>query len=112
MRPAQVRMFAAGMFVGAALVAVLATPVAKADPELAEPVVDYAITHEPSICLSLDKYPSVPGLMAAYGYAMTDGLSVTDSATAVTLAVMDGCPDHEPILERFITIYAGTGVAA
>lgn len=96
------RGFIAGFFAGSGVVAVLATPVAKADPPA---VVDYALDHALEICGGLQLYPSVPGLIGTYVQAVDrDGLSDTDALAAVNLAVDSVCPQHVPALQRFNAI--------
>ena len=96
------KVFAAGIMTGALIVAgtIVAAP-GKADVT-ANDVAVYAV----AVCGALDDDPSVAtvvGLGLALG---SEGYSGYDSGTIIGLAVMQRCPEYEPVLRRFAEIFA------
>jgi len=115
MRTDTVRAFALGIITGSFLTAgvVMLTAPAKADPQITDELLSYAVDEEPFVCRSLAHTPTVGQLMdVLVTVSERDSLSAADTGTVVTLAVADGCPQYMPVLKRFVAIYAPNGATA
>lgn len=78
----------------------------------ADPGDDYASRHAAQVCSALDRKPTVPGVVEVLHTIQSHGLSGHDSGVALADSVIWICPDHVPLLERFVDQYGKPGVAA
>jgi hypothetical protein len=88
-------LWAACAIIGAALAAS-----AKADP-----ADDFARAHAADVCITLDDYPSVAGLIGVMQGVADSGLSDHDAALAVTESITYVCPIHRHLLREFAAYY-------
>lgn len=89
----------------AIVIAGLASPYARADS-----VDDVVARFGVEVCVVLDEYPTVPGLVGVMqGVEDSTGLSARESGEAVALSVLYICPIHRPVLDAFAQQY-GSGV--
>lgn len=84
-------------------VLLMAAPKAKAD---ADPVaVAYAAHFADAVCWTLTKHDTNSGVLGVLAAIKEDGLTTSQAAYAVTLSVMDVCPQQQYVLDRFIDRY-------
>ena len=82
----------------------LSTPQAKAEP--IDPVaVAYAAHYADAVCVTLDDFPNLNGILGLISAIRDDGLTAGQAGAAIGLSVAEVCPRHEPILEAFINRY-------
>lgn len=93
-----------GMIAGSFLTAglVFAIP-AKAEPDAA--VVAYAATYGAAVCSVLDDYPTVDGVVGVGQAIMEDGLSAYQAGGVIGLSVIEICPRHTGLMNRFARVY-------
>lgn len=79
---------------------------AHADP--VEPQVrNYATIAASAVCTTLDKYPTLPGVSGTVQAVADDsGFTVTQAAQVVSISVINVCPRHIPLLQRFVATWA------
>jgi hypothetical protein len=78
-----------------------------APPAHADPVSNYAAIVAPAVCTTLDTYPTVAGVTGVLAGVVEDsGFSYYDAGQIVATAVIDECPRHLPLLQKFIAVYA------
>ena len=95
---------------GALLVAVLVLTSCSGgdDPETsdADPVaVAYAAHFADAVCWTLTNHDTNSGVLGVLAAIKEDGLTTSQAAYAVTLSVMDVCPQQQYVLDRFIDRY-------
>ena len=84
-------------------VLLMAAPKAKAD---ADPVaVAYAAHFADAVCWTLTNHDTNSGVLGVLAAIKEDGLTTSQAAYAVTLSVMDVCPQQQYVLDRFIDRY-------
>ena len=84
-------------------VLLMAAPKAKAD---ADPVaVAYAAHFADAVCWTLTNHNTNSGVLGVLAAIKEDGLTTSQAAYAVTLSVMDVCPQQQYVLDRFIDRY-------
>ena len=84
-------------------VLLMAAPKAKAD---ADPVaVAYAANFADAVCWTLTNHDTNSGVLGVLAAIKEDGLTTSQAAYAVTLSVMDVCPQQQYVLDRFIERY-------
>lgn len=101
------KVFAAGIITGALIVAgtIVAAP-GKAEVTQRD-VAIYAV----AVCGALDESPSV-GTVVGLGLGLGDqGYSGYDAGQIIAIAVMQRCPEYEPVLRRFSELFAPEQVA-
>jgi hypothetical protein len=73
----------------------------------AEPIDNYAAINAGRICATLDDYPTIAGVTGVLQAVMEDsGFGPYDAGRTVATAVMASCPEHLPVLQRFVAVYA------
>ena len=60
----------------------------------------------PNICVALDRDPRVGTVVSLVGALVADGWSPYESGGIIAEVVLRGCPEHEPVLQRFIDEFA------
>jgi hypothetical protein len=86
---------------GMILPSLLFAPPAKADP-----VSNYTAIAAPAVCGTLDAYPTVAGVTGVLeGVVQDSGFGYYDAGLVVAAAVINECPRHLPLLQRFIAVY-------
>jgi hypothetical protein len=84
-------------------VLLMAAPKAKAE---ADPVaVAYAAHFADAVCWTLTNHDTNSGVLGVLAAIKEDGLTTSQAAYAVTLSVMDVCPQQQYVLDRFIDRY-------
>lgn len=111
MRTPVVKAFSLGMIAGSFLTAgtlVFAFP-AKAEPDAS--VVAYAATYGAAVCSVLDDYPTISGVIGI-GQAITeDGFSMYQAGQVIGLSVLEICPRHTGLMNRFMDAFDEQAVA-
>jgi len=104
-RRTTIRAFSLGIVCGGFLTAgTIAAFPAKANPDT---LADIAVQEEPYICNTLALKPTVSNLVTVLAAVQAaEHLSMSDTGEVVTYAILDGCDQFVPILNRFIAIYA------
>ena len=88
---------------GLAVALLMAAPKAKAE---ADPVaVAYAAHFADAVCWTLTNHDTNSGVLGVLAAIKEDGLTTSQAAYAVTLSVMDVCPQQQYVLDRFIDRY-------
>lgn len=73
----------------------------------AGPGSDYAADNAARICLTLDRFPSIAGITGIGQAIVNEGyLSFYDAGEAVGVSIAAVCPWHQPLMNRFIAMYA------
>lgn len=81
-------------------------PKAKAEPDSV--VVAYAATYGGAVCSTLDDYPSFSGIIGIGQAIADDGLSFYQAGEVIALSVLDICPRHTALMDRFSEAYGHT----
>lgn len=113
MKNNSVRSFSLGLITGAVITAGIGAlaPQANAEPEPSIEVLEYTAKAEFAVCRTLSKYPTLNGLSGIL-YAIEDaGFTSYEAGQIVAMSVTDACPQHIPVLERFVAVYGGGGSA-
>ena len=102
MRNSVVKAYAVGFVSGAALVlgvgGILA-PTAKAD--------EYTGA-ERLVCSMIDFDPTIPGVTHTAGVLVAEaGVTAYQAGQIIAQSVMDQCPEHLPLLKRYVDYYEG-----
>jgi len=72
----------------------------------ADPVDSYTITAGPTVCEVLDEYPSLAGVTGVVQGVINDsGFTPYQAGTVVAEAVIIYCPQHLPLLHRYVAVY-------
>lgn len=104
MRPGILRAYALGVFTGSLVTAtltILATP-AKADvPDSA--VAEYSVP----VCMTLDDYPSIAGLLGIGKGLMSYGWTAREAGEIAAASIIEVCPEYIPLLRQFVATYGG-----
>ena len=73
----------------------------------AEPVENYAAINAGPICETLDSFPTIAGVTGIPQGVMEDsGFSPYDAGRTIATAVIAHCPEHLPVLKRFVAVYS------
>jgi hypothetical protein len=104
-RRTTVRAFSLGIVCGGFLTAgTIAAFPAKASPDT---LADIAVQEEPYVCNALALKPTVSNLVTVLSAVQAaEHLTASDTGKVVTYAILDGCDQFVPVLNRFIAIYA------
>ena len=105
MRSPAVKAFSLGMIAGSFLTAgtlVFAFP-AKAEPDSV--VVAYAATFGEAVCATLDDYPTISGVVGVGQAVMEDGLTAYQAGQVIGLSVLEICPRHTGLMNRFMDAF-------
>jgi hypothetical protein len=105
-RRTTVRAFSLGIVCGGFLTAgTIAAFPAKASPDTS--LADIAVQEEPYVCNTLALKPTVSNLVTVLSAVQAaEHLTASDTGKVVTYAILDGCDQFVPVLNRFIAIYA------
>jgi hypothetical protein len=97
-----VRGFALGVITGSFITAggVLLAGEAQADTDRL--VYAYAAQFGTAVCMTLDDFPSIDGVLGVAAGIVSDGLSTFQAGRVIYLSVQDTCPRHMPLLQRFM----------
>lgn len=103
MRPRTLRRRLALAAFGAILAgATLGTGIAKADP-----IANYAAINAGPICSVLDQFPTIAGVTGIIQRVIEDsGFSPYDAGSVIATAVIAHCPEHLPVLKRFVAVFS------
>lgn len=96
----------AGLIVGGA-----SLPKASADP-VSTRVATEAITMAPAVCATLDDHPTTDGVAGVAMAIHDEGFTMEEAGQIIALSVLSKCPQHKPLLEKFIGVYGSKGQAA
>jgi hypothetical protein len=107
-RPSRLRRW----WIAAAAVSVLAGAgvghAAEAQADVDPVAVEYAKDNAAAVCSTLDDFPSVAGVAGIAQAIVEQGyLSYYQAGQAIAISVMAVCPEHQPVLDRFIARYSG-----
>jgi hypothetical protein len=91
----------AGSFLTASML-VFAFPV-KAEPDSA--TVAYAATYGEAVCMTLDDHPTFNGIIGIANAIVEDGLTMYQAGGVIGLSVMEICPRHTALMNRFASTY-------
>lgn len=96
------------MTIMGALGVVLFAASAKADPNVSDDVIDYAVRYGAgAVCPVLSEHHTVNGVMGVLLAIRDDGFSDYETGQIVGLSVAEYCPENQPLLDRFIAVYGG-----
>jgi len=81
---------------------------AKADPNVSDDVIDYAVRYGAgAVCPVLSEHHTVNGVMGVLLAIRDDGFSDYEAGQIVGLSVAEYCPANQPLLDRFVAVYGG-----
>jgi hypothetical protein len=83
-------------------------------PAHADPVSDYARVAAPAVCATLDRYPTLAGVLGVgEGIVYDTGgrFGYYEAGEIIGWSVFSVCPRHIALLQRFIAVY-GQGYVA
>lgn len=78
---------------------------ARANADVDPAAIDYAQRNAGAVCAVLDVYPSPAGVIGIAQAIVDDGLSFNQAGQVVALSVLTECPQHQPVIDRFIARY-------
>lgn len=82
----------------------LSTPTAKADVD--HVAFAYAAVYGDAVCSTLDQWPSFDGIVGIGEAIVDDGLTTAQAGEVIAVSVMEICPRHSGLMDRFIARYA------
>ena len=72
----------------------------------ATPIDNYAAINAGPICEVLDDFPTIAGVTGIIQGVIEDsGFSPYDAGRTIATAVTGWCPEHLPVLQRFVAVY-------
>ena len=72
----------------------------------ATPIDNYAAINAGPICEVLDDFPTIAGVTGIIQGVIEDsGFSPYDAGRTIATAVIAHCPEHLPVLKRFVAVY-------
>jgi hypothetical protein len=105
-RPRVLKRLLVSMAAGAVLAG---TGIGWATDARADAGTDYAAGNAARICATLDAYPTLNGIMGVGQAIVNEGyMSFYDAGRAIAVSIAVVCPQHQPLMERFIALYAPT----
>ena len=108
MRPSTVRTWVGGFATGALLIGSLVRCTGTAHADAAQ---DYEALYGSAVCMTLDDYPSVSGMLGIMQSIVEDGLTEYQAGEVVGIAVHDRCPEYTGLARKFVARYSKSSVA-
>jgi hypothetical protein len=78
-------------------------PSAHASPDSS--VVAWTAEYGAVVCDNLDTYDSIPGVLGTGQAIIEQGFTAEQAGEIIALSVIEICPRHEDLLQRFIAQY-------
>ena len=91
-------------------VMILSAPKAKADVD--HVAFAYAAVYGDAVCSTLDQWPSFDGILGIGEAIVDDGLTTAQAGEVIAVSVMEICPRHSGLMDRFIARYAPSAANA